>query len=124
MDSGDVPFVAVDNPHANRFTLHILAAVAEHEAMQISKRTKDALEAARKRGKRLGGWRAIREGVEPLTCSRVARRLRHGEPSRRNGRRVASTRTVALRGLASDTQQPSSSRLRMKRRRKDAGPNN
>jgi DNA invertase Pin-like site-specific DNA recombinase len=29
MDSG-VEFVAVDNPHATRLTLHILAAVAEH----------------------------------------------------------------------------------------------
>ncbi len=31
MDS-KVPFVACDNPHANRLTLHILAAVAEAEA--------------------------------------------------------------------------------------------
>jgi DNA invertase Pin-like site-specific DNA recombinase len=31
MDSTDVQFVAVDNPHATRFTLHIVAAVAEHE---------------------------------------------------------------------------------------------
>src|SRR6266566_9246307 len=30
MDSG-VEFVATDNPHATRLTLHILAAVAEHE---------------------------------------------------------------------------------------------
>jgi hypothetical protein len=60
MDDSDVPFVAVDNPHAIRFTLHILAAVAEHEAAQISKRTRDALAAAKARGKRLGGWRAPR----------------------------------------------------------------
>ena len=54
---GDVPLVAADNPHATRFTLHILAAVAEHEADAISKRTKAALAAAKGRGKRLGGWR-------------------------------------------------------------------
>jgi hypothetical protein len=30
MESG-VEFVAVDNPHANKLTVHILAAVAEHE---------------------------------------------------------------------------------------------
>src|SRR5262245_18056142 len=30
MDSG-VEFIAVDNPHANKLTIHILAAVAEHE---------------------------------------------------------------------------------------------
>src|SRR5262249_2783634 len=39
MDSG-VEFVAVDNPHANKLTIHILAAVAEHEREAISERTK------------------------------------------------------------------------------------
>jgi hypothetical protein len=29
---GNTEFVACDNPHATRLTLHILAAVAEHEA--------------------------------------------------------------------------------------------
>lgn len=53
MESG-VEFVAVDMPHANRLTLHILAAVAEHEREMISKRTKDALAAAKARGQRLG----------------------------------------------------------------------
>jgi DNA invertase Pin-like site-specific DNA recombinase len=53
----DVSLVAADNPHATRFTLHILAAVAEHEADAISKRTKAALAAAKARGKKLGGWR-------------------------------------------------------------------
>ena len=53
MESG-VPFVACDNPSANKLTLHILAAVAEAEAEAISKRTKAALEEARKRGTKLG----------------------------------------------------------------------
>src|ERR1700732_1689895 len=53
MDSG-VGFVAVDNPHANKLTIHILAAVAQHEREIISVRTSDALKAAKARGKRLG----------------------------------------------------------------------
>jgi DNA invertase Pin-like site-specific DNA recombinase len=53
MDSG-VEFVAVDNPHATRLTLHILAAVAEHERHMIANRTKAALQAAKARGIRLG----------------------------------------------------------------------
>ena len=53
MDAG-VEFIAVDNPHASRLTLHILAAVAEHERVMISERTKVALQAAKARGTVLG----------------------------------------------------------------------
>jgi DNA invertase Pin-like site-specific DNA recombinase len=53
MDSG-VEFVAVDNPHANKLTVHILAAVAQYEREAIAQRTRDALQAAKARGKRLG----------------------------------------------------------------------
>jgi DNA invertase Pin-like site-specific DNA recombinase len=53
MDSG-VEFVAVDNPHANKLTVHILAAVAQHERELIAQRTRDALQAAKARGTKLG----------------------------------------------------------------------
>ena len=56
MESG-VEFVAVDMPQANKFTVHIMAAVAEQEAEAISKRTKAALAAAKERGTKLGGRR-------------------------------------------------------------------
>jgi DNA invertase Pin-like site-specific DNA recombinase len=52
-DSG-VEFVAVDNPHANKLIVHILAAVAHHEREMIAQSTKDALQAANARGVVLG----------------------------------------------------------------------
>jgi DNA invertase Pin-like site-specific DNA recombinase len=53
MESG-VEFTAVDMPYANKLTLHILAAVAEHEREMISQRTRAALAQAKKRNVRLG----------------------------------------------------------------------
>ncbi len=50
----NVEIVVTDNPHANRFTLHILAAVAEDQRQRISETTKDALDAAKRRGVILG----------------------------------------------------------------------
>jgi DNA invertase Pin-like site-specific DNA recombinase len=51
-------FVAADMPEANQLTLHIMAAMAQHEREAISKRTKDALAAAKAKGTKLGGLRA------------------------------------------------------------------
>ncbi len=47
---GGADFVACDNPHAHRLTVHILAAVAEDEAKRVSERTRAALAAYRARG--------------------------------------------------------------------------
>lgn len=52
-DSG-VKFVAADMPDANELTVGIMALVAQQEREAISKRTREALEAAKRRGIRLG----------------------------------------------------------------------
>jgi hypothetical protein len=45
---------AVDLPAADEFTLHIMAAVAQKEALATSTRTRDALAANKARGAQLG----------------------------------------------------------------------
>ena len=53
LESG-VEFLACDMPQANKFTIHIFAALAEQEAEMISQRTKLALQEKKKQGFKLG----------------------------------------------------------------------
>lgn len=69
----DVEFLACDNPHANKLTVRILAAVAQHERELISKRTKEALAAAKARGVQIGGDRGYRQTPESAAHARQAR---------------------------------------------------
>lgn len=59
LEKAGVDFVAADMPNANRLTVGIMAMVAEEERRMISKRTKDALAAAKRRGTKLGGDRGV-----------------------------------------------------------------
>jgi DNA invertase Pin-like site-specific DNA recombinase len=52
-DSG-AKFIAADMPDANELTVGIMALVAQQEREAISKRTKEALQAAKARGQKLG----------------------------------------------------------------------
>ena len=54
LQKAGVAFTAVDMPDANAFTVGIMALVAENERKAISTRTKEALQAAKARGVKLG----------------------------------------------------------------------
>lgn len=72
LESG-VEIAAADMPEANRFLLHVMAAVAEHEALAISDRTKAALAAAKVRGVKLGWSMPGRIEEQHLAAKRGAR---------------------------------------------------
>jgi DNA invertase Pin-like site-specific DNA recombinase len=69
---------ACDMPEANRFLLHVMAAVAEHEAAAISARTKAALAAAKARGVKLG-WSIPERAEEAKAASAAAAERRMAE---------------------------------------------
>jgi DNA invertase Pin-like site-specific DNA recombinase len=114
MESG-VEFHAVDFPQANRLTVHILAAVAEHEAKMISERTKVALAAAKRRGVKLGGYRgatmtkAMRRAATEAVAKRVDARAADLAPT------IAEIQTAgatSLRAIAAGLNEPSISTAR------------
>jgi DNA invertase Pin-like site-specific DNA recombinase len=54
LQKAGIKFVAADMPEANELTVHIMAAMAQHERKMIGRRTTEALAAAKRRGTRLG----------------------------------------------------------------------
>lgn len=94
METG-VEFVAADRPDADRFTLHLEAALAEREARVISERTKAALAAAKRRGVVLGAngrTLAVRNRAEAVErVAPMAGRLTALRGEGLSLRRIAST---------------------------------
>jgi len=104
MESG-VDFEAVDLPQANKLTVHIMAAMAEHEAAMISARTKAALSAAKARGTKLGGHRRNSSRIHSKGCA-VSLKVRRESASRRATdllpivESIRSDGNPSLRGIA------------------------
>lgn len=63
LQEGGVRFVCADMPDANELTIHLFAAIAQHERKIISERTRNAMQAAKAKGRKFGnpnGARALR----------------------------------------------------------------
>jgi len=75
-DSG-MKFVAADMPTANDLTIGVLAVVAEHEREMISKRTKEALAAAKARGVKLGNPKILPGDDRAASVARIARNVEY-----------------------------------------------
>lgn len=90
----DVEIIVTDNPQANRFTIHILAAVAEEQRQRISETTKQALNAARKRGIELGKNGKVLSAANKQAAEDFARKL---SPTlqRLNKKGIVSTHAVS-----------------------------
>lgn len=75
----ELPFICCDMPQADKFTIHIMAAMAEREGKMISERTVAALEALKARGAQLGSarpghWDGIVKEGPHAGISRIVRR--------------------------------------------------
>lgn len=55
LEKSGVDFVAADNPEANRLTIRLLVVIAQEEREAASRRTKEALAAAKLRGRKANG---------------------------------------------------------------------
>ncbi|GLR85834.1 recombinase family protein [Bradyrhizobium iriomotense] len=100
-----VDFVCCDNPTATKFTIHILAAVAEHERDAISARTKAALAAAKAKGRKLGNYRRIAKAKQEAATAR-AEAVRPAITSTRHLSMQAAADELNSRGIRTATGKP------------------
>ena len=90
-DSG-VDFVCCDIPDANTLTVGIFAVIAQHERETISKRTKDALQAKKAKGEKLGTPENLTEEVRVMGVQARQRNAREHSGSRQATALIMSRR--------------------------------
>lgn len=94
----DVDLVFCDFPSANRLILHIISSIAEYEAGLISTRTKQALQAKKERGVKLGkSEKLLSKHKEAITNSNQTNKKK-AELNPNNMRAVALLRSMVNEG--------------------------
>lgn len=78
LEKAGVDFTVCDFPTANKFTIHIFAALAQYERELISQRTTAALSAKKARGEKLGSPQnltpaAMTKGVKLASVARIGK---------------------------------------------------
>ena len=91
-----VDFVAADMPNADRFTVGVLALVAQRERELISERTKAGLQAAKARGKQLGT-------PDPKAAVERMNKVRHQKVSEGRAAQLVAIRELQETGVSSYT---------------------
>lgn len=96
----DVEIVFCDFPQANKMMIHIVSAIAQYEAELTSTRTRQALQAKKSRGCKLGNPEHLmgkhQEAIE--ASNETNRKKAHDNPN--NKRAVALIRTLVKQGLS------------------------
>ena len=100
MESG-VKFVAADMPEANELTIHIIAAMAQHESKMISERTKAALAEVKATGRKLGSKNIV-EVAKKGRKSRTEIAQEHAEMVYPTIERVKTYGITTYRGIAKE----------------------
>ena len=106
LQKSGVEFVAVDMPDANQLTVGIMALVAQQEREAISKRTKEALAAAKVRGVKLGcpkGAAHLRKYGNELGVKAIKANANALAESLRNTvEKIMEAGTTSLSGIAKE----------------------
>jgi DNA invertase Pin-like site-specific DNA recombinase len=103
MDS-DVKFKAVDFPEANELTIHILSAIAQHEAKIISERIKSALAVKKKhlskQGLKLGTPANLTNEHRTKGVNAIKEKASNNEHNRRAKAYIERMSGVSLQAIA------------------------
>ncbi|AIC25520.1 resolvase/recombinase protein [Rhizobium etli bv. mimosae str. IE4771] len=105
MDDKRVKLRVAQMPQADKFQLHIYAALAEQERTFISERTKAALKEAKRKGVRLGGLRdktmKRNEAIQHKADAEAAKVMRIVGPLRASGQTLSAiAETLDSMGVA------------------------